>query len=115
MLTFDLIFETLLTAEPWKVKLPQPILDYQYRKLIAHAIAKIKSLSPADHEELHSFLKCQYSDVCSCGDVIVNDYIDKFFAGDFTMKLDHLYYIWHFCELIPEWKPGDEADPWWAS
>jgi hypothetical protein len=71
--------------------------------------------------EIHSWLKTQYIDICSDGDVIINSilnqlnkYMNKNITDiDITGKE---YFIEHiYGSYINVYLKGMEPDPWWAS
>ena len=78
--------------------------------------------------ELHNWLKIQYMDVCSDGDIIINNILNqlnKYMRKEFS---DNTYTIttidnvgdrvWYFVEHIyssyNDYLDGNEPNPWWA-
>ena len=71
-------------------------------------------------DDLYNWMKTQYKDVCSYGDVMINMYLDNLYQDKMnntitilTVELRFIVYVYK------DWKElylkGVEADPWWAS
>lgn len=74
--------------------------------------------------EIHSWLKTQYMDICSNGDVIINsilNQLNKYMNDPSSEKTDiditgKEYFIEHIYDsYVNEYLKGMEPDPWWAS
>ena len=78
-------------------------------------------------DDIYESLKCQYSDVCSHGDVVIRDIInmlhehrqntsEKMYQSLSTIK-DVEKFAYHPEETMKEWMEEGECnpDPWWAS
>ena len=70
-------------------------------------------------DELHAWMKTQFSDVCSNMDKIINNMLDKLnkkkdlIFEDFSKyDQDCIIYIYDF--YIKNYIKGDTADPFWA-
>ena len=62
-----------------------------------------------DHQNVLNFLQFEFRDVCSNGDVIINDMILKYAAGERITNIGHLGYVNHIyncylqnTEVIPD-------------
>jgi len=87
----------------------------------------IKFLNNIDNES-YDWLKIQYRDVCSGGDVVINKLLDTFLTNntktlvwDDILKLLEgytedklLYYIDHIFQFHKDYLEGKNPDPWWA-
>jgi hypothetical protein len=71
-------------------------------------------------DDLYTWMKIQYKDVCSNGDVMINMYLDNLYQDNLnntitipTLELRFIVYVYK------DWKElylkGVDADPWWAS
>jgi hypothetical protein len=91
------------------------------RKLFDQVVTKIDTLDENLFDELHKFLKVEYSDVCSGGDVINNKFIDELFESNGLDEITFPDNDYGWCAIsyvlksILAWKSGDVPDPYWAS
>ena len=64
-------------------------------------------------DDLHKYMKTQFSDICSNGDIIINNHLNnmnqKNQITDFKL-MDYIYDVY-----INEYLVGNPPDPWWAS
>ena len=71
-------------------------------------------------DDLYNWMKIQYKDVCSHGDVMINRYLDNLRQDNknntITIPILDLSFIVY---VYKDWKglylKGADADPWWAS
>lgn len=65
--------------------------------------------------DLYNWLKTEFSDICSNGDIIINSNIDDMY-NNISIPLTKLNLISY---IYDRWKEsylsGKAADPWWAS
>ena len=70
-------------------------------------------LQNAMTDDLYDWLKTEYSDVCSNGDIIINNHLDNMYNNVSITELtliDHIYNKWQ-----THYVNGHIANPWWAS
>ena len=64
-------------------------------------------------DNLHKYMKTQFSDICSNGDIIINNHLNnmnnKNQITDFKL-MDYIYDVY-----INDFLVGNPSDPWWAS
>lgn len=64
-------------------------------------------------DNLHKYMKTQFSDICSNGDIIINNHLNnmnnKNQITDFKL-IDYIYDVY-----INDFLVGNPPDPWWAS
>ena len=71
-------------------------------------------------DDLYNWIKIQYKNVCSNGDVMINMYLDNLYQDNINNTITNLTVELRFIAYVyNDWKEvylkGVDADPWWAS
>jgi|LakMenEpi03Aug12_release.lakeMendotaPanAssembly.Ray.scaffolds.fasta_scaffold1025006_2 hypothetical protein len=74
-------------------------------------------------EDLYKWMKIQFLDICSNGDIIINNLLDDLNSHnklinekEFSKYVQYVQYIPYIYDLyINNYLKGESANPWWAS
>lgn len=86
-------------------------------------LPKYEDLYNKINNDSYEWLKIQYSDICTCGDKIINSILDEMYnLKNYEIDYDEIennkeeynYYYDHILESYEDYMSGIDCDPLWA-